>query len=275
MRTISLVLGLVIVGIVDWGYGATIYRDIEENNIGDKSPWKAAFEDVKYDIKQSLYKDTKRLQQEHEDNLRMAGQRHQEKLMHNMTIFLENFLSDYKKDDLPNIWSKKETPIERISYDSEENSDLIKISHSMTVNNETKEGVTYLSTSEVGPFLKEMFGEIFSSEDFPIDIFFLITSVIVAPILLTLIPALFALGIVPLVFFIFIFAILTMVLIPFLPFIMGAFQALSWVFDESDHFVEAVSKEDVFYNITETTTNIEDYATTVTEFVTNVPRYFN
>merc|ERR1719244_936345 len=212
--------------------------------------------------------------------LRKVGKQQQDQLIQNVTTLFNNLLSgnDFhfiEKDDLRNIFTNNERSMEEISYNSEENPELMTITHSMTVNNETKEGIFTLSTSAVGPLLKDLLGEGFLSEDLPPVVFFLIVSVIAVPIILTVVPVMFVLGFVPLIFLAVIAIMLGVGMMFFMPFISVASDTFSWFFDDSDVITHAASKEDIFYPINDTTIDIDDITTTVTEFVTNVPRYFN
>jgi len=278
-------LFIFVIFITTFGQAARKLKENEadymsENGIVEKSLWKKAVEDVLVEVKQSLYKDSQKMQKDHENNLSNSGIQQQDQIIQNITALFNNFSS--KKDkyfldqhNQEDVSPNDESSLKRISNIPEEGPELMTITHIVTVNNETKEGLAVFTTSVPGHLLKNMLGEVFLSEDLPPAMFFLIVSVIAVPVLMTVFPVVFVLGFVPLIFLAIIVIMLGMGMTFFMPFISAALEVFSWFFNDSDAVTQAVSTEDIIYHLNETTIDIEDVTTSVTEFFTNVPRYFN
>jgi len=252
--------------------GTVFIGDDVKNSENDlKLPWKHIVERIKIDAEEKRKKEIKRREQK-------------DKEKEEAIKFMNTFFNDFFSESGSNV-HRFDSFYEDIRDGNqllrdEEDDPMITISHSLTVDNKTQEGVTSLPASSVGPIIRETLDHfLFSSEKTSSSSLGLLLSHL-APFLILAVPLLFLMGFIP------VFTLLFLViglfafsfLIPLLPLagFFGLPLLMSEVFslpDEGFSLVEAASKVDDIQPIIEAVTESVNIST-VAEFVTNVPRTF-
>jgi len=272
------------------GQGAKFYSEdqigfIGENKLVGKSPWMDGSENVDLNIKQDLDDDTKIIQ----NITSILGNQQQDKLIQNITALLNHLILEKNFNFVGQDEMNDKSILESIHYNSEvllshdckilakhilfqENPDLITITHSKTKNNETKEGVTFVPTSAVKTIIGDLIDDMLQSDDLLSFESLLLVAVLAAPILINIVPSVAGFGVVPIASFIIISAT---VMILILPIFITGIEVFSWFFGDTNGVSESPAKEEFFQSLNDTTIDIDNITKTVTEFVTNAPKYVN